>query len=80
MKILIGADVVPTAQTERLFVDQDLQALFGEVQEFVKKVDRTVINLECALTTSNNEIKKYGPCLKADPKCADTLKSWALPT
>lgn len=74
MKILIGSDVVPTKQTEQLFIDGDIQTLFGDVCELVKNADRTVINLECALTTSENGIKKFGPCLKASPFCADTLK------
>ena len=74
MKILIGSDVVPTEQTEQLFIDGDIQTLFGNVREFVESADRTIINLECALTSSKNEIKKFGPCLKANPKCADALK------
>lgn len=74
MKILIGSDVVPTEQTEQLFIDGDIRTLFGDVCELVKNADRTVINLECALTKAKNGIKKFGPCLKADPKCADALK------
>lgn len=75
MKILIGADVVPTAQSERLFIEQDLNTLFSDVVELIAKADRTVINLECALTDAENGIKKFGPCLKANPKCADALKT-----
>ena len=74
MKILIGSDVVPTAQTEDLFIEGDTRTLFGGVCDLIERVDRTVINLECALTKSDARIKKIGPCLKADPKCADTLK------
>ncbi len=75
MKILIGADVVPkTEEVKQLFIDGDTQALFGGVCELIKNADRTVINLECALTTTTTEIPKFGPCLKADPLCADTLK------
>lgn len=74
MKILIGADVVPMPNTESLFVAQKTEELFGDVAKLVKEADRTIVNLECALTKSNNAIKKYGPNLKADPKCADSLK------
>lgn len=74
MKILITSDVVPTEQTERLFIEGDVCALFGDICGLVEKADRTVINLECALTKAEQGIKKHGPCLKADPKCADTLK------
>ncbi|MBQ7879240.1 MAG: CapA family protein [Clostridia bacterium] len=75
MKILIGADVVPTSQTEELFVKQDLKTLFGDIADMIQAADRTVINLECALTDAEQGIKKFGPCLKADPKCADALKT-----
>lgn len=75
MKILIGADVVPTASTEKKFVEQDLAALFGGVTELIKAADRTIVNLECALTDSDNAIKKFGPNLKADVRCADALKT-----
>lgn len=74
MKILIGADIVPTGKTEQLFVDGDIQTLFGDVCELVKNADRTVVNFECALTTVEKGIKKFGPCFKADPKCAHSLK------
>lgn len=75
MKILIGSDVVPTEKSEELFIKQDLQTLFSDVWDKIKQADRTVINLECALTTAENGIKKFGPCLKADPRCADALKA-----
>ena len=75
MKMIIGADVVPTAQSEELFIKGDLQALFTDVLGVLEQADRTVINLECALTTAETGIKKFGPCLKANPKCADTLKA-----
>ena len=74
MKILIAADLVPTALSEPLFIEQDMQALFGDVRSLVEDADRLVVNLECVLTTSENRIKKFGPCIKADPRCADTIK------
>ncbi|MBQ3506898.1 MAG: CapA family protein [Clostridia bacterium] len=75
MRILIGADVVPTPYTEELFVKQDFKTLFGDIADRIRSADRTVINLECALTESETRIKKFGPCLKANPKCADALKA-----
>lgn len=74
MKILIAADLVPREKSEPLFIEQDMQALFNDVADLVKGADRMVINLECALTTAEKGIKKFGPCLKADPRCADALK------
>ena len=74
MRILFGADLVPTETSEQLFIEGRVGELFGDVAKLIKAADRTIINLECALTRSDNGIKKFGPCLKADPKCADTLK------
>lgn len=74
MKILIGSDVVPTEQSEQLFIDGAARELFGGVCDLVENADRTIINLECALTNAETGIKKFGPCIKADPRCADTLK------
>ncbi len=78
MKILIASDIVPTEQTESLFIGGDIKTLFGDVCEIVKRADRMIINLECALTTAENGIKKFGPCLKASPLCADTLKKLGI--
>lgn len=74
MKLLFGADIVPTETSEQLFIEQRVEELFGDVAELIKNADRTIVNLECALTKSNNAIKKFGPNLKADEKCADALK------
>ena len=78
MKIVIAADLVPTKETEELFINADVQGLFGEIGDIVKQADRTIVNLECALTTSNNEIKKFGPCLKANPKCVGAFKKLGI--
>lgn len=74
MKFLFGADVGPTAVcSEAVFLAGDVEALLGDVMPIVKSADRFIINLECTLTKSENAIKKCGPNLKADPRCADTL-------
>jgi len=73
MKLLIGADLVPTATSEEYFKNGDVDFLFTDVKDLIQNADRTVVNLECALTTSENAIKKFGPNLKASPKCAETL-------
>ena len=78
MKLLLGADLVPTDQTETLFVEQDWETLFGGVEVLMRNADRVMINLECALTTSDNAIKKFGPNLKAHPLCADALKVFGV--
>ena len=75
MKLLIASDIVPTAKTERLFVDCELDRLFNDVRGVIAKSDRLIVNLECALTDHETGIKKFGPCLKAAPGCADALKA-----
>lgn len=79
MKILIGADLCPKKEeVNKLFVKGDIATLFNDVVELVPKTDRFIVNLECALTTSEQTIRKYGSCLKADPRCADTLKKLGI--
>ena len=78
MKIMLGADLVPTEFTENSFVQKDLSTLFGKVQELPKTVDRCIVNLECALTTSGGATKKFGPSLKANPSCADAIKEFGV--
>jgi poly-gamma-glutamate synthesis protein (capsule biosynthesis protein) len=78
MKLYIGADVVPTPKTEQSFIDEDGKKAFGAILEKVKDGDGFLINLECALTRSENAIRKFGPNLKADPRCADGLKSFGV--
>ncbi len=73
MKFILGADLVPTSLSEPLFVAGDTEKLFGDFLPLIKSADRFIVNLECALTESNNAIKKCGPNLKASPACADTL-------
>ena len=75
MKILIGADLVPTAYTEKLYVDGDVKTLFGSVADLAKNADRFIVNLECALTDSENRIKKFGPNLKATPAAVNAIKA-----
>ena len=74
MKLLFGADLVPTSYTEEFFVKKEIKKLFGETIGVINSADRFIVNVECALTKSNNAIKKMGPSIKADPKCADCLK------
>ena len=68
MKIIFGADLATRPQTsESYFIKADTKTLFGDAMDVIKQADRFVINLECALTRSENAIPKCGPNLKADP-------------
>lgn len=78
MKILIAGDLVPTAATAASYAAGDLDTLFGKVQDVAKKCDRFIVNLECALTESDNAIKKFGPNLKGPMESAHTLKALGI--
>ena len=75
MKIVIGGDVCPQSASEKFFVNGDAETLFSDVLPIMRGADRTIINLECALTDSENAIKKFGPNLKADVNCVNGLKN-----
>ena len=78
MKLLIGADIVPTEVTEQLFVEGDKDKLFGKVNGLAKDMDRIIINLECALTDYDGAIKKFGPNLKATPAAVNGIKNFGV--
>ena len=78
MKLLIGGDVVPSTTNEQFFIDGDSKTLFGDTINLAKNADRVLINLEFALTKSENGIKKFGPKLKGDPKCVNALKAFGV--
>jgi len=73
MRIAVCGDICPTQHTQRLFVDGDMQALFGGALDVFRVSDRVVVNLECALTESGAPIRKIGPNLGAHPAAAKTL-------
>ncbi|NLA83103.1 MAG: CapA family protein [Clostridiales bacterium] len=73
MKLILAGDLVPTENTRPYFERKDIKTLFGDVPKVFKDADRVIVNLECALTTSEKAIKKFGPNLKAPPVCAEVL-------
>jgi poly-gamma-glutamate synthesis protein (capsule biosynthesis protein) len=75
MKLLIGADTVPTAVNFDLYKSGDKEALFGDICKLAEEADRVIINLECALTESGGAIKKFGPNIKCPPECVNGLKA-----
>ena len=57
IKILFGADVVPTQEiSNKYFAEGDIQTLFGSLPALVKGYDRFMVNLECALTDKEKSI------------------------
>src|SRR5690554_3743704 len=74
MRLVIAGDFSPTENTIPLFENGEINRLFGNVTDVFQRADRVVINLECALTTTDNAIRKFGPNLKVTPACAGVLK------
>lgn len=74
MKLLIGADLVPTSVNEKFFEAGDVRTLFGDVCDIVGNADRFIVNLECALTNHEVPIKKFGPNIKCTPECINAIK------
>lgn len=75
MKLLFCGDTVPTAASAPLFAAGDVKGLFSNVTDVFAENDRVIINLECALTDSENGIRKFGPNLKGPVESAKTLKA-----
>lgn len=76
MKIIIGADIVPTKNNMELFKSGDAQTLLGEgLLKVLNEVDFRVFNLEVPLTDQKTPIPKLGPNLIASTKCITGYKS-----
>ena len=75
MKTLLLGDVSPTAFTASFFRERDIDTLFGDAASIFRDRDFTFVNLECALTEAEKEIKKFGPPLKAPKETAEVLKT-----
>jgi len=73
MKTLLLGDLSPTKVTNELFRNGETERLFTDTAEVFKDNDINFVNLECALTDSENDIEKFGPALKATTKVADVL-------
>ena len=76
MKTLLVGDLSPTKLSNPYFAEKDIDALFSAgVQELFKGNDINFVNLETALTDSEEGIEKFGPCLKASGGTADVVKA-----
>lgn len=74
MKLLLLGDVCPREFSAPYFEKEDVETLFGNVAPLFKESDFAFVNLECAITESENRIPKFGPHLKAPRGTANTLK------
>lgn len=76
MKILIGADIVPTASNIRHFAAGNAEDLVGaKLLERLKSADYRIFNLEVPLTDVESPIAKCGPNLIAPTKSVNGIKS-----
>lgn len=75
MKIIFGADLVPTEANFKLFEDADIGALLGnELNDVLTSADYRIFNLELPLTDKKNPIQKVGPVLSAPTKVINGIK------
>ena len=74
MKFLICGDFTATEENTDLFRKGDAGTLFGDVLSVFDKADRIFVNIETAITDSDEKIEKYGPHLKTPPETARLLK------
>lgn len=76
MKILIGADFVPTSSNNELFCKADTTALVGgDLESILKNADFRIFNLEVPLTDQQSPIDKCGPNLIAPTNTVNGYKA-----
>lgn len=76
MKIIIGADLVPTKNNVNQFISGDIDSLLGsELHAIIKGTDYKIFNLEVPLVDRKQPIAKCGPCLAAPTACVTGYKA-----
>lgn len=76
LKIIIGADIVPTNSNFELFEEGNVRELIGtELKDKLDKADFIIMNLETPLTDVKAPIDKCGPNLSAPGETISGLKS-----
>ena len=77
MKIIIGADLVPTEENYEEFESGNIAALADErILNALKNADYRIFNNELALTDKNTPIRKAGPNIKAPTATVNGKKRW----
>lgn len=75
-KILIAGDMLPSAKNSDFFAKGDSNAIFGQkICQLFKDADFSIINLEGALTNSEQQQEKVGPSLKAPTETIAGIKN-----
>ena len=75
MKILIGADIVPTKSNKEAFSSGNISAIIDEsLEKKLGEADFRIFNLETPLADKEAPIKKCGPNLLAPTSCINGIK------
>lgn len=75
LKMLIGADIVPTEKNINRFISGDTDYLIGNrLKSRFNNADFIVLNLEVPLADSKKPIRKCGPCLIAPTAVINGIK------
>lgn len=76
MKLVIGADIVPTKSNEEKFIHSDTVELVDiDLMKILKNADYRIFNLEVPLTDTENPIEKCGPNLIAPIATVNGIKA-----
>lgn len=76
MKLLIGADIVPTKSNEQAFIQSGISALVdADLLKLLQNADYRVFNLEVPLTDQEKPIAKCGPNLIAPAASVKGIKA-----
>lgn len=76
MKLIIGADIVPTESNFEMFANGNVEGLVGEkLRQLLSDSDFTMFNLEVPLTDTFSPIAKNGPNLIAPTSTITGLKA-----
>lgn len=75
MKTLLLGDFCAKEKNMNVVKEKNLNLLFNDTLPIFEGNDVTFVNVECAITESENTIKKCGPNLKVCTEAADVLKS-----
>lgn len=73
VSVLIGGDLCPTEQNERLFMEGEAEAVFGDALSWFQSSDLSIVNLECPLVAEPSPISKTGPTLGAPVTCINAI-------
>ena len=75
LKIIIGADIVPTKYNEEYFSNGRVDKIIDdEISKVLKESDYIALNLECPLLDRGEKIEKAGPHIKAKESTIRGLK------